>query len=64
MSAGKMTEIANVINENIKSLDRIHLGENLMPSDKTYKTVQEHIMMVCTFDSPTCFPISINYKVI
>ena len=35
--AGKMTEIANVIHENIKSLDRIHLGENSMPSDKTYK---------------------------
>ena len=32
-----MTEIANVIHENIKFLDRIHLGENLMPSDKTYK---------------------------
>ena len=32
-----MTEIANMIHENIKSLDIIHLGENLMPSDKTYK---------------------------
>ena len=32
-----MTEIANVIHENIKSLDGIHLGENSMPSDKTYK---------------------------
>ena len=32
-----MTEIANVIHENIKSLDRIHLGENSMPSHKTYK---------------------------
>ena len=28
-----MTEIANVIHENIKSLERIHLGENLRPSN-------------------------------
>ena len=31
-----MIEIANVIHENIKYLDRIHLGENLMPSYNTY----------------------------
>ena len=37
ISAGKMTEIANVIHENIKSLDMIHLGENSKPSYKTYK---------------------------
>ena len=32
-----MTEIANVIHENIRSLDIIHLGENLISSGKTYK---------------------------